>query len=160
MQKVQEANITGKQLRHEHLRRLRLKTFLFLVLMAMLGPSSNVMLRAGMKHIGAFSFSNLAGVGVYLGRVFSNLLVLFGVVTRILFQVVALLVLSWADYSFVTPASAINYAIVAVMGHFLLGETVSPVRWIGIAFICLGVALVGITPTNTTSQAVIPAAES
>lgn len=155
---MQGADQTGKQLRHEDLRRLRLKTLVFLLLMAMLGPSSNVMLRAGMKHVGAFSFSNLATVGVYLGQVFSNLLVVLGVVTRILFQVVALLVLSWADYSFVTPASAINYAIVAVMGHYLLGEAVSPLRWIGIVFICLGVALVGITPTNTTSQTVIPAA--
>ena len=79
-----------------------------------------------------------------------NGFLVLGTFMRILFTIVSFLVLSWADYSFVTPASAVNYAIVALMGCFILGESVSPERWIGIGFICLGVALVGITPASTT----------
>jgi len=82
-----------------------------------------------------------------------------GDLTRILFTIASFLVLSWADYSFVTPASAINYAIVALMGHYLLGELVSPARWMGIVLICLGVGLVGLTPTSTTRAIVHSAAE-
>ena len=54
-----------------------------------------------------------------------------------------ILVLSWADYSFVQPASSIAYGISALLGYFMLGEPVSPLRWTGIAIICLGVFVVG-----------------
>lgn len=141
-------------------RRLRAKTLLFLLLMAALGPSSNVLFRAGMKHVGALSNYSPAALIVYAGQAFSNAYVVIGLVARILFMVVMMLVLSWADYSFVTPASAVNYAIAAYMGHALLGEAVSPLRWLGIALICLGVAFVGITPTNTTSGKALPTSGS
>jgi drug/metabolite transporter (DMT)-like permease len=53
----------------------------------------------------------------------------------------------------VQPASSFAYAIVALLGHFLLGEVVSSTRWIGIAIICLGVLIVGHTPPRTTERA-------
>jgi uncharacterized membrane protein len=144
----------------ERTRRLRAKTLLFLVLMALLGPSSNVMFRVGMEHVGRFAVHTPTGLLLYGVHTFSNAFVVLGIVTRILFTVISFLVLSWADYSFVTPASAINYAIVALMGHLLLGESVSPERWAGIAMICLGVALVGLTPPSTTAGKIVVAAET
>lgn len=143
----------------ERERRLRAKTFLFLFLMALLGPSSNVLLRAGMQQVGALAAVTPAALLLYGWHIFTNAVVVGGIVTRILFTVASWLVLSWADYSFVTPVSSINYAIVAVMGHLLLGEPVSPERWIGIMVICLGVALLGTTPASTTGVGVASAAE-
>lgn len=128
--------------------------------MALLGPSSNVLFRVGMQHVGSFAAHSPLALLLYGVRTFTNLYVALGIVTRIAFTVITFLVLTWADYSFVTPASAINYAIVALMGHLLLGEAVSPARWVGIALICLGVALVGVTPASTTPAAVITAVES
>lgn len=61
-----------------------------------------------------------------------------------------MLVLSWADYSYVQPASSVSYAMVALLAHFLLRETISPVRWLGVLIICLGVLVVGYTPPRTT----------
>ena len=127
--------------------------------MALLGPSSNVMFRVGMQHVGTLHGLTAAGVLLYAWHIFTNGVVVLGIVTRILFTIASFLVLSWADYSFVTPASAINYAIVALMGHYLLGESVSPARWVGIVLICLGVGLVGLTPTSTTQAIVHSAAE-
>jgi drug/metabolite transporter (DMT)-like permease len=144
----------------EHERRLRVKTLLFLLLMALLGPSSNVMFRVGMEHVGQFAAHTPLGLLLYGLRTFTSAFVVLGLLTRILFTVVSFLVLTWADYSFVTPASAINYAIVALMGHYLLREAVTPGQWVGIAAICLGVALVGITPTNTTGGKIVAAAGS
>ena len=63
-----------------------------------------------------------------------------------------MLVLTWADYSWVLPASAVACASVALMGHFLLGEAVAPVRWVGILVVCLGVFVVGQTPHSTTQE--------
>jgi len=60
--------------------------------------------------------------------------------------------LSWADLSYVQPASAIGYAMVALLGYLLLGESVSPTRWMGVLCICGGVALVGGTDASTTQS--------
>jgi drug/metabolite transporter (DMT)-like permease len=61
-----------------------------------------------------------------------------------------MLLLTWADYSYVQPSTALSYASVAVLSYFLLGEIVSPLRWSGIALIGLGVLIVGRTAPNTT----------
>jgi drug/metabolite transporter (DMT)-like permease len=64
-----------------------------------------------------------------------------------------MLVLTWADYSYVQPASSFSYAVVAMLGYFLLGETVPPLRWMGIFVICVGVFVVGHTHPRTTEKA-------
>ena len=61
-----------------------------------------------------------------------------------------MLVLSWADYSYIQPASSVAYAVVALLAHFMLREVVTPTRWIGVLFICSGVLTVGRTPPRTT----------
>jgi drug/metabolite transporter (DMT)-like permease len=75
-----------------------------------------------------------------------------GIALLLAFFVAYTLVLSWADFSFVQPASSFAYAMVALLGHFLLGEVVSTTRWIGIVIICLGVLIVGHTPPRTTER--------
>lgn len=128
--------------------------------MALLGPTSNVMFRVGMERVGTLTVLTPTGLVIYGWKAFTNEMVAMGIVVRILFTAVSMLVLSWADYSFVTPVSAINYAIVAVMGYSLLGEKVTPMRWAGIALICLGVGLLGTTPASTTVAREAAAAES
>jgi drug/metabolite transporter (DMT)-like permease len=64
-----------------------------------------------------------------------------------------LALLSRADLSFVLPVTAAGYVLVAVMGHFWLGEPISPARWAGICAITLGVVLVEKTPSRTTNGA-------
>ena len=66
------------------------------------------------------------------------------------FMVCHMLVLSWADYSFVMPFSAIAYALVPLLGYLFLHEQVSTARWIGIVLIVFGVVLINRTPHRTT----------
>jgi drug/metabolite transporter (DMT)-like permease len=73
-----------------------------------------------------------------------------GIACLLTFFVAYMLVLTWADYSYVQPASSFSYAVVAMLGYFLLGETVPPLRWIGILVICVGVFIVGHTHPRTT----------
>ena len=72
------------------------------------------------------------------------------------FMVCHMLVLSWADYSFVMPFSAIAYALVPLLAYLFLHEQVSTARWIGIVLIVLGVVLINRTPHRTTPQGTIP----
>jgi transporter family protein len=66
------------------------------------------------------------------------------------FMVCHMLVLSWADYSFVMPFSAIAYALVPLFGYLFLQERVSGARWAGIVLIFSGVLLINQTPSRTT----------
>ena len=76
-----------------------------------------------------------------------------GIAMMLGFMVCHMLVLSWADYSYVMPASAFGYVAVTFVGMTLLGETVSPRRWVGVALICVGVFLVGQTKPSTSAVA-------
>lgn len=52
-----------------------------------------------------------------------------------------LTVLSWADLSFVFPATSLVYVVGTLGAKFILKETVTAQRWAGTALVCLGVAL-------------------
>ncbi len=126
------------------------KIYLFIMLMVILGPLGNVLLGKGMKRIGATSAWNQAGLLHFLTQLSGSGVIWLGLLCLMAFFAANMLVLSWADYSYVQPASAVAYAMVALLGHFLLGEVVTPVRWAGVLVICLGVLIVGHTPPRTT----------
>ncbi len=56
-----------------------------------------------------------------------------------------LALLSWADVSFVIPATAMSYVTGALGARFLLGERLTPLRWAGIALVSAGVVLVSLS---------------
>ena len=53
-------------------------------------------------------------------RVFASGTIWLGVASLITFFLAYILVLSWADYSYVQPASSFSYAVVALFGIFLV----------------------------------------
>jgi uncharacterized membrane protein len=61
-----------------------------------------------------------------------------------------LVLLSWADLSYVLPVTAFSYVLSAMMGAFLLHEAVSHAHWAGICLITLGVGLTIFTRPGTT----------
>jgi uncharacterized membrane protein len=129
---------------------LHFKTYVFIAMMVAFGPLGNVLLGKGMKQIGAVSVGTLAEGAAVLSRILTSGTIWLGIAALITFFVAHMLVLTWADYSYVQPASAVAYGVVALLGHFLLREVVTPMRWTGVVLICLGVLVVGHTPPRTT----------
>jgi uncharacterized membrane protein len=129
---------------------LHFKTYLLILLMVIFGPLGNVLLGKGMKRIGAVSAGTPAEVLDVLSRVLTSGTIWLGIGSLMTFLVAYMLVLSWADYSYVQPASAVAYGMVALLAHFMLREVVTPMRWLGVVIICLGVLVVGHTPPRTT----------
>ena len=66
-----------------------------------------------------------------------------GVLLLILWLASRMALFSWADLSYVLPVTSIGYVLVAIAGRVLLHEQISGKRWVGIALIMAGVALVG-----------------
>ncbi|HUK54982.1 MAG TPA: EamA family transporter [Candidatus Binatia bacterium] len=137
---------------------LRGKTAVLLFLMVFFGAAGDTLLGKGMRVVGPPGAWNPAEVASFLGRAVVSAAVWTGFASLLLFFLSYMLVLTWADFSYVLPASAASYAVVPLLGHFFLGEGVSPLRWCGVALIALGVGLVGQTPPSTSPVAAPAAA--
>jgi len=131
---------------------LHLKTFVLLLVMVTFGPLGDAFLGKGMRHLDTSKIGTFPDVVRFFLQAFTSETVWIGILLLVTFFTAYTLVLSWADFSFVQPASSLSYAIVAVLGHYFLGEFVSPTRWIGILIICAGVLAVGTTPPSTTER--------
>ena len=131
---------------------LRLKTYIFLVLIVLFSSSGNIFLSQGMKQLGPVHVGSAMDLVRLFVRIFSNGWIWMGIAALLLFLGCFMVVLSWADYSFISPASASAYVVVPLVGHFLLGEKVPPLHWAGIMIICVGVGLVRHTAPSTTRK--------
>src|SRR5712692_9926486 len=121
--------------------------------MVLFAPLRNVLLSKGRKALR--SAKNWAAADLFhiLLKILTSGYIWLGIACLLAFFVAYMLVLTWADYSYVQPASAFSYAVVAMLSYFLLGEAVPPLRWIGIFVICVGVFIVGHTHPRTTEKA-------
>ncbi|MBV9072664.1 MAG: hypothetical protein JOZ10_03450, partial [Acidobacteria bacterium] len=75
--------------------------------------------------------------------------VALGIVLLLSFYISYLASLSWADLSYIMPATTMGYVLTALMAHFMLGEHVSLTRWIGILMISFGVGFITGGPSLT-----------
>jgi len=136
---------------HSHSGR-HFKTYFLILLVVIFSPLGNVLLSSGMKQVGPMTFHSASEFfGVFV-RVFTSGAIWLGIASLFVYFISYMLVLSWADYSYVQPSAAMGYVIVALLGHFVLHETVTPLRWIGVSLIFLGVLVVGHTPPRTTGH--------
>jgi drug/metabolite transporter (DMT)-like permease len=131
---------------------LHLKTYVLILVIVIFAPLGNVLLSKGMKSIGAVTDWTPGNLLHVLMQVCSSGAIWLGIASLLTFFIAYMLVLTWADYSYVQPASSFSYAVVAVLSYFLLGERVSPLRWFGILVICFGVLIVGHTHPRTTGE--------
>jgi uncharacterized membrane protein len=132
-----------------HELRIRIKTLVMILAMVVCANAGDLMLKHGMTQIGAVEMT-AAGLGRALKLTIVNGSIWVGILFLVGFLVSYMTVLSWADYSYVMPAGAFGYALLTFLAVIFLHERVSPVRWLGVILICLGVFLVGQTRPRTT----------
>ena len=138
---------------------LRLKIYGMIALMVLLGCTGDMLLSLAMKRIGPIqNWSPSALASVFLQTITSGT-VWLGILLLLGFFVCYLAALSWVDFSYLKPSMAVSYAFVTFLAYKVLGETVTPLRWIGVALISCGVAVVAMTRVQTTAPARGSAAE-
>jgi drug/metabolite transporter (DMT)-like permease len=131
---------------------LTTRTLALTALAVLLNSVGNVLLKIGMRRIGEISSFSPHVLRSVASQASTSGMLWLGVAVLTLFFVCYLVLLSWADYSYIQPASAGGYAIVPLFGWLLGGEQVGALRWSGVFFICVGVVLVGRTCARTTTQ--------
>lgn len=134
-------------------RRVEIKTAIFLIVVVTTGPLGAVFLREGAKHANLLARWNPILLLQQSRSMLTNANIWLGIGSRIVSGLAFMCMFSWADYSFVTPASSVSFVIAVFMGWLILGEAVPTGRWIGTILICLGVAFIGKTPARTTEPA-------
>ena len=131
-------------------KKLSLGTFLLLALAVVLDACGTLLLSGGMKHVGSIEAGPLSTVVPAFGRAIARAEIWLGTAVLIVWFICSLVLFSRIDFSYVQPASAVGYALVALLGYAVLGEAVTAARWAGIVCICAGVTLIGRTPSRTT----------
>lgn len=124
------------------------KVKLLAVFVVLTNVFGNLAMSWGMKHQAAeLGLSPLP----YIRLIFSPW-VLLGTTLLIFWLLSRMMLLGWADLSYVLPVTSIGYVLNALLGKYIFGEAISWQRWLGTAAIVLGIVLVGLTAANTTAS--------
>jgi uncharacterized membrane protein len=125
------------------------RQYLILGLVSICAPLGDACLSQGMKNMPAITLEHPVSL---IAAVFTPWIAL-GIALLIGFFASYLTALSWADLTFVLPATAFGYVIIAILARFWLHESVSLERWAGIVLITLGVGFVAQGPSLTQHPA-------
>jgi drug/metabolite transporter (DMT)-like permease len=121
------------------------RRYLVLAVVSVTAPLGDTLLSVGMKRVGPVSLDHLPTLIYALGTP----QIIVGIALLILFFASYLASLSWADLTFVLPATSIGNVLVALLARFGLHEQISPGRWVGILLITAGVGFVTQGPSYT-----------
>jgi drug/metabolite transporter (DMT)-like permease len=126
--------------------RLTFNQYLILAFVSVSVPLGDASLSRGMTSLPPISVAHPLSL---IGAVFTPWIAL-GIALLIGYFASYLTALSWADLTFVMPATALGNVFVALLAHFWLHEQISWMRWMGIVMITVGVAFVAHGPATTT----------
>jgi drug/metabolite transporter (DMT)-like permease len=121
------------------------RQYLILGLVSVCAPLGDACLSQGMKNMPAITLAHPVSL---IAAVFTPWIAV-GIALLIGFFASYLTALSWADLTFVLPATAFGNVIVALLSRFWLHEPISVQRWAGIALITVGVGFVANGPSLT-----------
>jgi drug/metabolite transporter (DMT)-like permease len=127
-----------------------------LLLIAICGPLGDTFLSRGMTSFPAISLSHPIAL---LYAIFTPWIAM-GILLLIGFFASYLTALSWADLTFVLPATAFGYVFIALLARFWLHEPISLERWMGIILITVGVGFVSQGPSRTEPPAIAGAVDA
>jgi drug/metabolite transporter (DMT)-like permease len=124
------------------------RKYLVLAGVTVFAAAGDSMLSHGMKQTGSISLNHLQGV------IFAvlNPWVAIGILLLLAFFATYMTALSWADLTYVLPATSLGYVLLALVARFVLHEHVSPLRWLGIALITGGVGFIAGGPELTKHE--------
>jgi drug/metabolite transporter (DMT)-like permease len=119
-----------------------LKSIALIIISIAIAAAGQLCLKAGMNEVGRITseaFTSPFGTFVRVARV---PMVWLGLFLYGLSAVSWMTVLSRVDLSFAYPMVGFSYVVVLLFSALLLGEQVSPLRWLGTLIIVAGIVLI------------------
>jgi drug/metabolite transporter (DMT)-like permease len=127
---------------------LTFRKYLVLAGVTVFSATGDSLLARGMKGLGNVSLRDLSS----LVPAILNPWIAGGVLLLLAFFASYMAALSWADLTYVLPASSLGYVLVALIALLVFHEEISVTRWLGIAMISCGVGLVAAGPSVTPAR--------
>jgi drug/metabolite transporter (DMT)-like permease len=115
---------------------------IFYILIVFVGTGGELFVSRAMKSIGEVTDFRPGSIARAVGRGMMVKSMWMGITLMAIAFFALLAMLSMSKVSFVFPSTALSYAAGAIGGKLFLGEQVTKQRWIGVAFVCVGVVLV------------------
>jgi drug/metabolite transporter (DMT)-like permease len=132
------------------------RRYIVLLIVTLTAAFGDTFLSRGMKALPPVS---LAHPAEFVHAILSPW-VAAGIVLLIGFFASYLTALSFADLTYVLPATSMGYVIMTILAHFWLHEHVSPGRWLGVISITMGVGFVTRGPAYTHPVESLPESEA
>jgi drug/metabolite transporter (DMT)-like permease len=101
-----------------------------------------ILLKKGMTHIGDINGYTVAEMFRVFKAGVTSPQILLGVFFEAVFFGCLLLLMNKSDISFLWPLTALSFVFATLAAMIFLGESVSWIRWIGVALIMLGAAFI------------------
>ena len=124
------------------------RKYLILAGVTVFSTVGDSLLARGMKELGGVSLHNFPGLLFAI----LNPWVGAGILLLLAFFASYMSALSWADLTYVLPATSLSYVLVALVARIRFHEQISPMRWLGIALISAGVGFVAAGPSLTPAS--------
>ena len=118
------------------------KVLIVLLIALVLEAVGVVFLSRGLKQIGEVEKLTAQEVARVVRRGAVNPSILLGVALETIFFGALLYLLSQRDVSLIWPLTALGFVLTAIAAKFILHEDIHWTRWLGVALIVLGAALV------------------
>ena len=131
---------------------MTLRRYFVLALVTLTAAFGDTFLSRGMKALPPVSLSHPLAL---IHALFSPWIAA-GIFLLIGFFASYLTALSFADLTYVLPATSLGYVIMTILARCWLHEHVSHARWLGLLFITAGVGFVTRGPSWTEDQPSIP----
>ena len=120
---------------------MNLSGFSFLITGVLLNAIAQLLLKAGTNTLGVITLTPTNWTGEF-GRMATEPHFIGGVACYGISLIVWIIGLSRVPVTMAYPMLSLGYVVNAIAAYYLLGESVSASRWLGIGFIVVGVWLV------------------
>lgn len=101
-----------------------------------------VLLKQGLTRLEPPKSYAVIEIASLIGRGVTNRQIVLGVFFEALFFAGLLYMMSQGDLSFIWPLTALTFVFATFAARFYLHEQITPLRWVGVAFIVLGAGLI------------------
>ena len=117
------------------------RTWLVVIIIAVADASGDLLLAKGMKQLGKIEIDSVSKILKQIYYIAINPTIISGICCQAIAFFAFILVLTWANISFVRPATALTYIFSLLGAKYLLKERVNNMRLVGIMFVGTGILL-------------------
>ena len=119
-----------------------LKLLLILIVGLVFESTGVILLKKGITSVGDLHGVTAPEIFRIVKTGATNPQILLGVFFEALFFLCLLVLMSKSEISFLWPLTALSFVFATFAAMIFLGESVSWIRWVGVAFIMLGAAFI------------------